>query len=103
MQDLIPTRPADQARTSLRDQLVCHESHLAPPVNTRLHIGEPAPVGRLRADALAALVCGQALADQLRRFHTAEELWTELQAAGLADVAVFGIEVRRGRRWMRPG
>lgn len=64
MQDTIPTRPADQARTSLRDQLVCHESHLAPPVNTRLGIGEPARVGRLGSDALDAHMCGQALADQ---------------------------------------
>ena len=65
MQDPIPTRPAELASTSLRDLLTGHESHLTPLVNARLGAGEPEPVGRLRGDALDALVCGQTPADRL--------------------------------------
>jgi hypothetical protein len=65
VQDPIPTRPADLASTSLRDLIAGHEPHITPLVNTRLGVGAPEPVGRLRADALDALVCRQALSDPL--------------------------------------
>lgn len=42
-----------------------YEEHVASLVSARLAVGEPEPVGRIRADTLDALVCGQALAGRL--------------------------------------
>ncbi len=59
------TRPADLAGASLRELLAGYEAHTTPLVKARHGLGEPEPVGRLRADALDVLVCGQALADYI--------------------------------------
>jgi hypothetical protein len=61
----IPTRPANMASTSQRDPLAGHQAHLTSLTHTRLGVREPEPVGGLRADAPAALVCGRALAKRL--------------------------------------
>jgi hypothetical protein len=59
------TRPADLTGASLRELLAGYEAHTTPLVNARHGLGEPEPVGRLRADALDVLVCGQAIADYI--------------------------------------
>jgi hypothetical protein len=61
----IPTRRTDLSSTSLRDLPAGYESHLTPLAHARRCVGEPEPIGRLRADALAPLVCGQTPADRL--------------------------------------
>jgi hypothetical protein len=59
------------------------ESQLAHLGHARRGVGEPEHVGRLRADALAPLVCGQTLADQpmaMRSLTAAEALAHEASA-----------------------
>ncbi len=65
MQDLVPPRPADTASTSPGDLIAGYEAHLTPLIHARFGAGEPEQVGRLRADALDALVCGRTLAERL--------------------------------------
>jgi hypothetical protein len=57
--------PGALAGVPLHDLLSWHEEHDASLVRARIGVGEPEPVGRFRADALDALVCGQTLADRL--------------------------------------
>jgi hypothetical protein len=92
--DPFPTRPTDLASTSLRDRLAGHESHLTPLVNARPGVGEPVPVGRLHADALAALVCGRALADRLMPMRRVTAAETLAHAASTVHVAAaLGLEI----------
>lgn len=58
-------RPADLAGAPLRDLLDGYQAHIGALVNARHGVGRPEPVGRLRGDALDALVCGQALSDRI--------------------------------------
>jgi hypothetical protein len=60
-----PVRPTDLTGVSLRELLDAWHLHTAPLVNARHGIGDPEPIGRLRAEALDVLACGQALADQI--------------------------------------
>jgi hypothetical protein len=89
MHSPIPTRLADLPGTSLRD-LPAGDSHLTPLIHARIDTGEPEPVGRLRADAPAALVCRWALATA---------------AGGHATVtaATTGLEIDDARRVRRSG
>jgi hypothetical protein len=97
VQEPIPPRPTDLPSTSLRDLLASQEAHLTPLVNARLGSGEPEPVGRLRAHALAALVGGQAPAHRLtamRSMTVAKALARGASAAHMA--ATLGLETAEG-------
>jgi hypothetical protein len=78
------------------------ELHLAPLVQARRGVGEPEHVGRLRAGALASLVCGQTRADQpmaLRSLTAAEALGHGASAVHLATALNLEIdEVTTGLR-----
>jgi hypothetical protein len=94
VQDPIPTRPADPASTSLRDRLAGYESHLTPLVNTRLAGGEPEQVGHLRADALDALVYGQALCNRLPAMRSVTVAEALSYGAAVSHVAAaLGLEI----------
>jgi hypothetical protein len=73
VQDPTQTRPANMASTSPCDPLAGHEAHLTSLTHARLGIREPEPVGRLRADALAAPVCGRAPAHRLTAMRWASD------------------------------
>lgn len=96
------TRPADLASAPLRDLLDGYQSHVSALVNARHGIGEPEPVGRLRGDALDALACGQALADQILASRWVCVLDALTYAASVDDVAAAmgldGSEVAAGLR-----
>jgi hypothetical protein len=74
---------------SPRELLDAWQLHSAALVNARHGIGEfgPEPAGRLRGSALDALVCGQALADQLMRMRWVTALDALTYGASLFDVA----------------
>jgi hypothetical protein len=94
VQDPIPPRPTDPASTSPRDPLAGYESHLTPLVNASLGVGEPEPVGRHRADALAALVGGRALADRLTAMRWVTVAEALAHGAPVAHVAAaLGLEI----------
>jgi hypothetical protein len=94
VQDPIPTHPTDPASASLRDLIAGYESHLTPLVNPRLGIGEPEPVGRIRADVLDSIVCGPALADRLTATRWATAAEALAYTAPVAHVAAaFGRQI----------
>jgi hypothetical protein len=87
------TRPSDLAGASLRELLDGYQAHLSALVNACHGVGELEPVGRLRADALDVLACGQALADRLLAMRWATVVDALTYSAPLAHVAAaVGLE-----------
>jgi hypothetical protein len=88
------TRPGALAGITLNDPLTGYEEHVASLVRARLGVGEPEPLGRLRADALDALVCGQALADRLTAMRWVTVAEALADGAPIAHVgAALGLEI----------
>jgi hypothetical protein len=71
-------RPADLGGFALRELAESYGMHVGALVNARHDIGKPAPIGRLRGDALDALAIGEQIARRMRddRWVTVAEALT---------------------------